>query len=118
MEVVLEKMKALSDKNRLRVVAALMENEELCVCQITEMLGIATPTVSRHMSILLGASLVESRKEGRWVYYSLSAAFPNPLLRWVDDSLANSASLASDRQKLSRILRCEPEELCRQQKEK
>ncbi len=118
MEGVLEKMKALSDKNRLRVVAALMKNEELCVCQITEMLGIATPTVSRHMSILLGGSLVESRKEGRWVYYSLSSAFPKPLLRWIDDSLANSAALASDRLKLNDILCCEPAELCRQQKEK
>lgn len=116
MKAVLEKMKALADKNRLRVVAALMENEELCVCQITEMLEIATPTVSRHMSILLGASLVESRKEGRWVYYSLSASFPESVRFWIEDSLANSADLSSDRLKLRYILCCEPAELCRQKK--
>jgi len=44
--------KALSDGNRLRVVVSLMEHEELCVCQITEMLKLATATVSRHMSVL------------------------------------------------------------------
>lgn len=63
-------IKALSDLNRLRVMWLLSYKDELCVCQITEILGIATPTVSKHMSILHNAGLVNSRKESRWVYYS------------------------------------------------
>lgn len=63
-------VKALADLNRLRVMWLLNEKKELCVCQITEVLGLATPTVSKHMAILHNAGLVNSRKESRWVYYS------------------------------------------------
>lgn len=62
-------IKALSDLSRLRVMWLLSDKEELCVCQITEILGLAMPTVSRHMAILNNAGLVSSRKESRWVYY-------------------------------------------------
>ena len=63
--------KALADENRIRVLLALRRGE-LCVCQIVELLGLATSTVSKHMSILKQARLVESRKEGRWIYYRLA----------------------------------------------
>jgi ArsR family transcriptional regulator len=63
-------MKALADENRLRIVAAL-EGRELCLCQVVQLLGLATSTVSRHMSILQQARLVESRKDGRWTYFRL-----------------------------------------------
>ena len=58
--------KALSDQNRIRVLMALRKRE-LCVCQIIELLGLAPSTVSKHMSILRHARLVESRKEGIWI---------------------------------------------------
>lgn len=58
-------MKALGDPSRLRIVAAL-EGRELCLCQIVELVGLATSTVSRHMAILEQARLVDARKEGRW----------------------------------------------------
>jgi DNA-binding transcriptional ArsR family regulator len=44
---------------------------ELCVCQIIELLGLVPSTVSKHMSILKQAGLVENRKEARWMYYRL-----------------------------------------------
>jgi len=75
MEQTLRITKALADGNRLRAVMALVDHDELCVCQITELLGLATATVSRHMSMLQSASLVTSRKEGRWVYYRLGKVF-------------------------------------------
>ncbi|MBN1151901.1 MAG: winged helix-turn-helix transcriptional regulator, partial [Dehalococcoidia bacterium] len=53
--------KAIADSNRMRVLAVLMAHDELCVCQITALLELATATVSRHMSILYGARLVQSR---------------------------------------------------------
>ena len=63
--------KALSDSNRVRALMALRKGE-LCVCQIIELLNLAPSTISKHMTILKQAGLVESRKDSRWVYYSLA----------------------------------------------
>ena len=118
MEKTLNIAKALADGNRMRVILALMENDELCVCQITEMLGLATATVSRHMSVLQNARLVESRKESRWVFYRLVDTFPVVLRRWLQESLAGAPEVAADRRMLLTILACEPDDLCRHQKER
>lgn len=64
--------KALSDRNRLRVVTALLSHSELCACQISELMQVTGATASRHMSVLVGSGIVNSRKDGRWVYYSLA----------------------------------------------
>ena len=61
---------ALGDETRVRTLLALRKGE-LCVCQITELFGLAPSTVSKHLSILYQAGLVEARKEGRWMYYRL-----------------------------------------------
>jgi ArsR family transcriptional regulator, arsenate/arsenite/antimonite-responsive transcriptional repressor len=110
--------KALADGNRMRAIAALMERDELCVCQITEMLHLSTATVSRHMSILQNARLVQSRKESRWVFYRLADTFPGLLRQWLTKSLADSPEITADRQNLLTILSCDPDDLCRQQKER
>jgi len=65
-------VKALADENRVRILMAL-RTRELCVCQIIDMLGLAPSTVSKHISILKNARLVDSRKDGRWVYYRPAA---------------------------------------------
>src|SRR6185369_12291342 len=62
--------KALADQNRIRALMAL-RGGELCACQITELFGLAPSTMSKHMSVLYQAGLVESRKEGRWIYFRL-----------------------------------------------
>ncbi len=116
METSLSITKALADGNRMRVIAALMERDELCVCQLTEMLGLATATVSRHMSILQTAMLVKSRKEGRWVFYCLAKPFPVSLFQWLTESLSNSPDIKKDRAKLDIIESCDLNDLCRQQK--
>lgn len=118
MEKSLNIAKALADGNRMRVIVALMEHEELCVCQITEMLRLATATVSRHMSVLQNARLVESRKASRWVFYRLTDTFPDALRQWLMKSVAETPEIASDRRSLSTILSCEPDDLCRRQKER
>lgn len=63
--------KALSDRNRLRIVSALMKCDELCACQVTELIQVTGATASRHMGVLISSDLVGSRKDGRWVYYRL-----------------------------------------------
>jgi arsenate reductase/ArsR family transcriptional regulator len=71
MESFLAVANALSDKTRLRLLLSL-RGHELCVCQLVEFIGLADSTVSRHMSILKSAGLVDAKKTGRWVYYKLA----------------------------------------------
>ncbi len=116
MKDVLSVTKALSDGNRLRTVMALREMVELCVCQITEMLGLAPATVSRHMSILRHAGLVESRKNGRWVYFRISeTAKAEPIatiMDWLGESLDRAAEIKADRKYLRKIAKCGAAEYC------
>jgi ArsR family transcriptional regulator len=116
MKATLDIAKALADGNRMRVVAALMERDELCVCQIVEILGLATATVSRHMRILENARLVRGRKDGRWVYYRLAEPLSETLRQWLLESLSNAPEIEADRALLDRILVRGPEEICRRQK--
>src|SRR6266404_1275941 len=110
--------KALADENRVRALLALRHGE-LCVCQITELFGLAPSTISKHLSILHQAGLVESRKDGRWIYYKLprnGAAPPvREAIRWVERSLAEAPRIGADRRKLERILKLDPAELCKKQ---
>jgi ArsR family transcriptional regulator, arsenate/arsenite/antimonite-responsive transcriptional repressor len=108
--------KALADTGRLRVLSVLLVRDELCVCQITALLGLATATVSRHMSVLHAAGLVRSRKQGRWVYYSLSATVPASLRAWLEESFSESSEAAADRTAVERIVECDRDELCRAQR--
>jgi len=118
MQQMLNITKALADGSRLRVIMALTDYDELCVCQITEILGHATPTVSRHMSVLQKGGLVKSRKDGRWVYYRLSETFPHRLLQWLEDAAGNTREIAKDREKLTDILSCGPDALCKKQRKR
>lgn len=64
--------KALADPTRLRVVAAL-RGHELCVCELCDALEATQSTLSTHLTLLRQGGLVQTRKEGRWIYYGLSA---------------------------------------------
>ncbi|WP_339135315.1 MAG: metalloregulator ArsR/SmtB family transcription factor [Candidatus Electrothrix sp. GW3-4] len=73
----IQAMKALSDPSRVAVLK-ILEQGELCVCEIQHLLGLAQPTVSKHMKILEEAGLVKRRREGTWILYSLSAGEESP----------------------------------------
>jgi len=110
--------KALGDENRVRLLAAL-DDRELCVCQLIELLGLAPSTVSKHLSILKSAQLVDSRKEGRWMYYRLSDEEVPPAVlgaqAWLLESLRNDPKVREDKKSLKGILQMDPEELCKKQ---
>jgi ArsR family transcriptional regulator len=110
--------KALADESRVRVVMSLTQQQELCGCQIVELLRLATPTVSRHMAILQGAGLVQSRKSGRWVYYTLAADFPEPLREWLNAALGEVEEIKADRHVLDQIVSSTVQDLCRDQKKR
>jgi ArsR family transcriptional regulator len=110
--------KALADESRVRTLLALRQGE-LCVCQITELFGFAPSTVSKHLSILFQARLVESRKDGRWIYYQLAGKEAPVVVRkaldWIKKSQANDPQILADNKKLKKILKQDPAELCKRQ---
>jgi len=71
-EATAELFRALGDPARVRIVNVLATNAgPVCVCELTEPLGLAQPTVSHHMKKLLDAGLVDREQRGKWAYYSL-----------------------------------------------
>lgn len=64
-------IKALADENRLAVLDSLKLGEK-CACVLLEELNITQSTLSHHMKILCDSGLVEYRKEGKWMHYSIS----------------------------------------------
>lgn len=85
-------LKACGDPNRMRILK-MLQQREMCVCELTEALGIAQPSVSRHLKIMEDAELVAHRRDGPWINYQLNAASANPYARvilrhlreWLDD---------------------------------
>jgi DNA-binding transcriptional ArsR family regulator len=110
--------KALADAHRVRMLLAL-RGGELCVCQITELFGLAASTTSKHLSILYQARLVESRKEGRWIYYALpgkdAPVVAREAMRWAEKALADDPRALEDTVRLKKILALDPVELCKRQ---
>lgn len=91
--------KALGDHTRVRALVSLADGE-LCVCQVVDLLGLSPATVSKHMTILLQAGLIERRKDGRWHYYRLAGRGAPPMvreaLRWSLKSLENEKIITKD----------------------
>ena len=110
--------KALADESRVRILLAL-KSGELCVCQITELFGLATSTTSKHLSILYQARLVDSRKDGRWMYYALpgkaAPAAVREAIRWAEKALEEDPCIFKDAARLKTILAMDPVELCKRQ---
>ena len=110
--------KALADPNRVRILLALRRGE-LCVCQITELFGLAFSTISKHLSILQHAGLIQSRKTERWVYYRLPGKSASTAVRegldWLKKSLAKTDEAIADVKKLNRVLKTDLAEICRRQ---
>lgn len=94
--------KALSDKSRLRIMK-MLEVKAMCVCEITDVLNLAPSTVSKHLSILYEADLIEDRKEGKWVNYSLPGKgripFVSEMLKLIRISLGDDSQILADRKK-------------------
>jgi DNA-binding transcriptional ArsR family regulator len=110
--------KALADENRVRVLL-LLRRGELCVCQIVELLRLAPSTVSKHMSVLEAARLVDRRKEGRWMFYRLAEddapAEAREMTALVCRSLSGDRQARDDARRLRQILKMDRDELCSKQ---
>ena len=101
-------LKALSEETRLRILK-LLENGELCVCDIVAALDMVQPKVSFHLNVLKEAGFLKDRKHGRWTYYSIddSDFFRRFLLLSVLERIPKEA-LAEDRKRLADFMQDKP----------
>jgi ArsR family transcriptional regulator, arsenate/arsenite/antimonite-responsive transcriptional repressor len=100
--------KALADATRLRILRLLMAGE-LCVCNIHDALRIPQAKASRHLAYLRRVGLVTTRREGLWVYYSLSKS-ADPIVATIEDAtthvLGHVETLRKDAERLERQTGC------------
>jgi len=96
--------KALAEETRLRIIR-LLENGELCVCDIVTALDMVQPKVSFHLAVLKEAGFIKDRKQGKWTHYSLddSDFFRRSLLLSVIERIPKEA-VAEDRKRLDDFL--------------
>ncbi|MCL4510735.1 MAG: metalloregulator ArsR/SmtB family transcription factor [Bacteroidetes bacterium] len=98
--------RALSDPNRIRIVK-MLEERELCVCEVREILKLSNSTVSKHLSVLHDAGLIAQSKEGKWVNYRLNSKSDNQfigsLVKLLKASLQEDESVRRDSELVSRV---------------
>jgi len=104
MEELAKIFKALSDETRLRIIK-LLEQGELCVCDITAALDMVQPKVSFHLSALKEAGLIKDRKQGKWIHYSLNEKdlFRRMLILSACERMQDGA-ISGDRKRLDAFL--------------
>lgn len=76
MDEFLRILKAVSNRNRLRIIK-MLQVKPLCVCEIREVLGVSQPSVSRHLNILKEAGILVDKKNGVWIDYRLNDSAEN-----------------------------------------
>ncbi len=105
MEELVTIFKALADETRLRILK-LLDDRELCVCDLVEALNTIQPRISFHLAVLKEAGLILDRKEGRWCHYRLddSDRFRSDMLAAACRRIPASA-MAEDRRRLSAFLK-------------
>ncbi len=72
MQRLVQLAKVLSDENRVKIIALMQREKELCVCEICDTLTLSQPLVSRHLKLMREAELVQTRQSGKWMIYSLA----------------------------------------------
>ncbi len=100
--------KALADENRIRILCLLKNKKDLCVCEITDIIGLAQPTISSHLKLLENADLIESFKDGLWVNYNISSSldsFSSEFIEVLYKNLKNDIQIKIDEENAKKINR-------------
>ena len=92
--------KAMSDINRVKIVALIARERSVCVCELCDTLALSQPLVSRHLKQLREAGILDAHKEGKWVVYTLTPR-PGKVLEAIFSELRDGAG------ELPKIVRCE-----------
>ena len=100
--------KALSDETRIRLLK-LLQQRELCVCELMQALNMTQSRVSRNLGILKDAGLVKDRRDGLWVHYSLNVEsfnkYAGPLLRLLRDWANDDRAVLKDLEELNEAVK-------------
>ncbi len=102
-----ELFKALADETRLRILNLLVRGE-LCVCDIMAVLDIGQSKTSRHLACLRHVGLVNDRRNGVWMYYTLAkpaGVTHRRILEWLAEAATELPQAAADLKALQRLLR-------------
>ena len=104
----------LSDPTRLRALMVIQSEGEVCVCELTHALQESQPKISRHLALMRDAGIVEARREGTWMHYSLSRTLPDWARQIVQSSHAQLSDLPRYRQDARRLsqMNKRPERIC------
>jgi len=106
--IISEIFKALSDENRIRIFN-LLQDYELCVCEIETILNLSQTNASRHLAKLKSAGILEMRKEYQWAYYKIAEDFVcnnRILIDYLIDVLKKDVICVSDLLKLKKFKEC------------
>ena len=107
--------KAISDEARVRILK-LLENQELCVCQLMFILEMGQSTVSKHLGILKNAGLIEVRKDWTWSFYKLSKegmnTYNRKLLKFLSSILNDDSLILKDEERLREVIKKDIKILC------
>ncbi|WP_442917219.1 metalloregulator ArsR/SmtB family transcription factor [Magnetovibrio sp. PR-2] len=98
--------KLLSDPTRLRCVALIAQEGQLCVCEICYALDVSQPKVSRHLATLRKLGLLEDTRQGLWILYGLSPNLPNWVCNVIDKTVSgigNAGVYAQDKRRLGKM---------------
>ena len=116
MRYLVKTFKAFSDETKVRILKILEERDELCVCEIMQALDISQSRASRNLGILKDAGLVKDRREGTWIFYSLSleegTQYSQPVLHLLREWLIDEAVVQADRERLKKAVKLS---LCQRQ---
>lgn len=108
-------IKAVGDPTRTRILK-LLESGGLCVCQVQAVLGLAPSTISKHLTLLRTAGLVEDRRDGKWIEYALTPESRNPhaasVLALLRGTLDRDPAVLADRRRLREVKAIPLAELC------
>jgi ArsR family transcriptional regulator len=99
--------KVLSDETRLRCLILIFENYEICVCELMHALALPQSKISRHLSLIKLNGLINQRREGQWVLYSINpnmSKFKINIIKATIDELKNTIPFKEDRKKLVNMI--------------
>ena len=78
--------KIFSDPNRVNIIALVLRDKEVCVCEICDTLALSQPLVSRHLKQMKKAEVLQAVKQGKWVHYSLATKQTSLLQALLDET--------------------------------
>ena len=102
----IENFRLLGDETRLRILALMARETELCVCELVAALGLSQPKISRHLAALRDGGVLDSRRDAQWVFYRISeslAGWQERVIEAALEGVAGEPVLVQDQTRLDKM---------------